>query len=89
MSADLIEAGIRLRSIEKALKLNGAQISRLTRNKIRQSRWTEYCAGERLITVDAALALRDLTGFTLDYIYAGDLASLSQDLRDKLATVSK
>lgn len=74
------ETGNRLRRLEAASGLNGARLASLTQNRIRQSRWTEYCQGKRLITVEAALELHKLTGVTLDYIYRGDLSGLPQRL---------
>lgn len=80
MSYPYQDTGERLRRIEAAAKLSGAKIAMLTENRIRPSRWTEYCKGERLITVEAAIELHKLTGVTLDYIYRGDLSGLPQRL---------
>jgi transcriptional regulator with XRE-family HTH domain len=74
------QTGQRLRLIEKALTLNGAKIARMTENRISASRWSEYCKGSRLITVEAALALHEQTGATLDFIYRGDRSGLPQRL---------
>jgi transcriptional regulator with XRE-family HTH domain len=80
-----IEEGKRVKMLAVASGLTGTKIARLTNNGIRASRWTEYCQGKRLITVEAAILLSDLTGATLDYIYRGDLSGLPERLRDKIA----
>lgn len=78
------DIGERLRLIEKAMQLSGADIARRTQGKITPSRWSEYKQGVRQITVENAIILRDLTGATLDYIYTGDISSLPVRLAEAI-----
>jgi hypothetical protein len=83
-----LQVGGRLRLIEDALDLSGAKIARMTKNEIRPSRWTEYCKGSRLIHAEAALALYEVTGATLDFIYRGDRSGLPQRLIEQINKIS-
>ena len=74
------EVGKRLVKLAQAANLSGISISRLTENRIRPSRWTEYTQGKRQITVEAAIDLCRITGATLDYIYRGDESGLPKRL---------
>lgn len=74
--------GARLAKLAAASGYNGADIVRLSGGTIRPSRWSEYLKGERLITVEAAVAVIRITGATLDYIYMGNPSGLPKRLTD-------
>lgn len=52
------------------------------------NRWSQYESGERTITLEVAIRVADEYGVTLDWIYRGDRASLSQEMRVKVPRVA-
>jgi transcriptional regulator with XRE-family HTH domain len=63
--------GLRLATIRTALNYKD-QAAFAKNAKLSQNRYNQYETGERRITLDAALKLKQTYGITLDYIYMAD-----------------
>lgn len=51
---------------------------------VSRTAWTNYESGFRRIELDAAKKLRNQFGFTLDWIYEGDVRGMSIDLVERV-----
>lgn len=50
--------------------------------RLQRHRYVQYETGERLLTIDAAAAIRAKTNCPIDYLYFGDTHGLPASLRD-------
>lgn len=85
MSRSLKDIANRLEMTREALGLSAAQIARET--SISANEWSQYINPykyKRRITVDHVQELKDVFGFTLEWVYDGDLPSLREPLRRKV-----
>jgi transcriptional regulator with XRE-family HTH domain len=64
----------RLAQFTAATGLTPAEICR--RSGLKENAYSQYVNGQRRITVDAALKLREAFGVTLEYLYTGDMQGL-------------
>jgi transcriptional regulator with XRE-family HTH domain len=72
----------RLVATREALEIKSAELCRQT--GIAPNRWSQYESGTRMITMRAAIKLREIYGVSLDFIYCGDRSSLPQRLLQKI-----
>lgn len=72
----------RLERARHAFGLNQAAWCR--RVGITPNAWNQYESAERRISLDQAIKLCDATGLTLEYIYRGQLAGMSNELATKI-----
>jgi hypothetical protein len=64
----------RLALFTKATGLIQAEICR--RSGLKENAYSQFVNGQRRLTIDAAMKLRDTFGVTLEYLYAGDMKGL-------------
>ena len=74
--------GKRLEQLREVLGISQAELCRQIR--CQPNRWNQYKSGERRITLPIAIRLADSYGASLDWIYRGEIRSLTQDLFAKL-----
>jgi len=81
------EIAQRVIDTREALGLSPAQLCKIIECK--PNRWSQYEAfdSKRSITLDIALRLKKEFAVTTDWIYAGDAAGLSMELRLKIKAV--
>ena len=81
------DVGRRLRLLRMVVDMD--QIPFAKSVGIKQSRWSSYERGARMLTLAAARALRETYGVSLDWIYLGDPSGWPYRMHEKLAAVHK
>lgn len=76
----LPEIGMRLQLTRQAFGMNQTEFA--DGAGISQHAYNQYERGHRRPNIDAAIALRDQYGITLDWIYCGDPSGLPYKLAD-------
>lgn len=76
----LSEIGMRLQLTRQAFGMNQTEFA--DGAGISQHAYNQYERGHRRPNIDAAIALRDQYGITLDWIYCGDPSGLPYKLAD-------
>lgn len=74
--------GRRLAAAREALEMR--QIDLCDKLNVEQNAWSQYESGERMFSVHVAIRLADKFNVTLDWIYRGDLATISHALAGKI-----
>ena len=80
------DIGLRLKTLRQSLGMKAIDLA--TSVECKANRWSQYESGERTITLEVAIRVADEYGVTLDWIYRGDRASLSQEMRVKVPRVA-
>lgn len=83
---EVLEIAARLKAAREAINPNQSEFA--MRAGMTQNRYNQYETGERPLTLDAALKLRDTYGLTLDYLFRGDAALVPHGLIERLRSGS-
>lgn len=90
MSRTLKDIAFRLEITREALKKSAADIARET--SISANEWSQYINPDkykRRITIDHVQELKDVFGFTLEWVYDGELPTLREPLRSKVRALMR
>jgi transcriptional regulator with XRE-family HTH domain len=79
---ETLEIGKRLRLLRIALGQKQASLA--SHLEIDENTWINYEQGNMRPDVDTSIALSELSGVSLDWIYRGDNSMLPADLAEKL-----
>lgn len=82
MAKRYAQIGKRLEQLRKVLGISQAELCRQI--KCQPNRWNQYKSGERRITLPIAIRLADSYGASLDWIYRGEVRTLTQEMFAKL-----
>lgn len=79
---EIVATAARLKAAREAINPNQSEFA--VRAGMTQNRYNQYETGERPLTLDAALKLRDTYGLTLDYLFRGDATLVPHALMERL-----